>query len=565
MKNKIIKFLSSVANKIDFNKSRINEKNDELKNSELIQVARLNSLLGPIPSLPEGVEGHEMLQSVFLALMNVFEPNIFCDIGANDGSISLAAKKESPGCRVLGFESNPRIYSNNAERLRKYGVEWINMAVSDESGRIPIFMPKTLSQGYVDGKMVPMDIIESAPPGKSSLHVRDEDVTCDRFDVDSVTLDGFFQKEIMESRNRSFFLWIDLEGSADKVLGGGKEILEKTLAVFVKTENFGFWKNQKLSHAIIENLNKRGFVAVARDREYDDKQFNILFIHESLKQDFRKFLRKRDNPFCHWLRGIVMTPHEGKVQSLSIPQVSVSGLLQVDIPILVPCFNNPTYVGMMIHQLGSLGFKNIILVDNASTSTEMKKYLSSAVSLMGLRTVLLEGNLGPRHCYSDEGVLALLPRKFCVTDPDIVFNSALPEGFLGAMAALAIKHRIGKVGFALDISDRHLMENSEHNIDGIIRKVWEWEEQYWAKPVDRLSGGDCVFEALVDSTFAIYDQEYFDPRAGLRALRVAGRFTARHLPWYINTQLPHDEEEYYRKTQRHSYYLKEKIRRSSDI
>ena len=85
-------------------------------------------------------------------------------------------------------------------------------------------------------------------------------------------------------------------------------------------------------------------------------------------------------------------------------------------------------------------------------------------------------------------------------------------------------------------------------------RIWEWEEQFWEKPIGELHGGDRVYDAPIDTTFALYDQDYFDPADFTRAVRVAGRFTARHLPWYRDHGLPEAEATQYARTQRFSYY-----------
>jgi hypothetical protein len=41
----------------------------------------------------------------------------------------------------------------------------------------------------------------------------------------------------------------------------------------------------------------------------------------------------------------------------------------------------------------------------------------------------------------------------------------------------------------------------------------------------------------------------------MRALRFAGTFTCQHLPWLRSFTLPREEQEFYRKTNAHSYYL----------
>jgi hypothetical protein len=40
--------------------------------------------------------------------------------------------------------------------------------------------------------------------------------------------------------------------------------------------------------------------------------------------------------------------------------------------------------------------------------------------------ILLLGNPGPRHVFLDPASFAALLRHFCVTDPDLAFNPAMP-------------------------------------------------------------------------------------------------------------------------------------------
>jgi len=520
----------------------------------------LNEQIDPyiesIPCLPKGEEGHKILKDAFISFITVLEPKVFCDIGANDGNASLLAKEKSNTCRVIGFEANPLIHANNVIKIERSGIEWMNLAISDVIGRIPIYVPLTLSRAYVDGKIVAIETNEADNTGKSSLLKRNENASYDRFDVQAITLDEFFNNELKALQTRSFFLWVDVEGAAAKVLSGAEKVLEQTLAILIETEGFVFWKDQILCDEIVKRLRMKGFVPIARDREYDEKQFNILFIHNSEIEKVRIFINENENKFSRWIKGIKKTPKENDNIRSNSSALSVAANFQNELPILVPCFNNPTYSEMMINQLRSFGFSKIILIDNASTLQKMKEFLSYLKSTTDVRIVSLEDNLGPRHCFTDKKTLALLPRRFCVTDPDLRFNNALPEDFIADMALIAEQYKIGKVGFALEISDRHLMAQSVYNIDGNIKKIWEWEEQFWSHPIDRLPGGDCIYSAPVDSTFALYDQEYFKSDDYTKAFRIAGRFTARHLPWYPDSLPPKDELDSYIKTQRFSYYCK---------
>jgi FkbM family methyltransferase len=529
----------------------------DVEESSLL-LSKINPYIDSIPCLPKGEEGHKILKEAFISFISVLEPKIFCDIGANDGNTSLLAKSSSNSCRVIGFEANPLIYENNINEIKRSDIEWMNLAVSDESGQLTIYIPRRLSRAYLDGKIVAMETSEPDNTGKTSLLKRNEDATYERVDVKAVTLDEFFHKELRTLQSRSFFLWIDVEGAAAKVLSGADKVLDKTLAVFIETEGFAFWKDQILCDEIVKRLRMKGFIPIARDREYEEKQFNILFIHESGIGKISQATSVNKNEFSQWIKGINKSKTNTQDAIKYSSQVSVVAHFQNQIPVLVPCFNNPTYSRMMIEQLLCLGFCKIIIIDNASTLPSMQEYLADVKMIDEVRVIQLEHNLGPRHCFTDERTLSLLPRRFCVTDPDLKFNSALPEGFVADMAIVAEKYKIGKVGFALEISDHHLMDQSDYDIDGNIQKIWDWEKQFWIEQIDRLSGGDGVYIAPVDSTFALYDQEYFKPEDYTHALRIAGRFTATHLPWYPNSLPPLDELRFYQKNQLYSYYCKDK-------
>jgi hypothetical protein len=230
----------------------------------------------------------------------------------------------------------------------------------------------------------------------------------------------------------------------------------------------------------------------------------------------------------------------------------VVSYLQAEMPVFVPCFNNPTYTAGMVSQLRTLGFCHIVLLDGGSGYSRMREFLAApgdCVSVVSLPT-----NPGPRHILVDAVVLALLPRHFCITDPDLAFNRALPADFLGELAALAARERVGKAGFALDLSDRDAMRDETFVLGGRRWQIWEWEEQFWRDQLEPLRpGGDPVYRATV----ALYDKTFFDPSPGRlqEAVRVAGRFTCRHLPWYRDNGLPKEEEQFYRNTEGFSYYL----------
>jgi glycosyltransferase involved in cell wall biosynthesis len=232
----------------------------------------------------------------------------------------------------------------------------------------------------------------------------------------------------------------------------------------------------------------------------------------------------------------------------------VGAHFQAAIPILIPTFNSVTYLKRMLSQLRGRGLRNVVVVDNASTFPPFLEYLSQIAS--EVTVIRMSDNRGPRDVFLDKKNFAALPQYFCVTDPDLEFNGCLPEDFLCELAALTGEHRVGKAGFALDLSDRRLMRQEEFQIGDARYRVWEWEAQFWKQEAGRTGTGDAVYFASIDTTFALYNKHYFDPVDHLRAVRVAGNYTCRHLPWYQDTGLPPEEEDYYRGHEKFSFYLK---------
>jgi len=126
-----------------------------------------------------------------------------------------------------------------------------------------------------------------------------------------------------------------------------------------------------------------------------------------------------------------------------------------------------------------------------------------------------------------------MPDRFILTDPDLQFNPHLPSDFIEQMCAIADRYRCSKLGFALDISDFKEMYQSIY-CEG--RTIYEQECQFWKHRVtdDQYE----IYNAETDTTFALHDK---NGDQSIR-IRIAGRFTAKHIPWYVkNTIYSRDE------------------------
>ena len=502
-------------------------------------------------ALPEGPLGKRQLQEIFHRLFDFLQPNLFMDVGAHDGAASLAIRKRSPNCIIHAFEANPQIFAKNKPRLEAEGVRSWNLAVSDACGRAIVYAPLTLSQRFIDREVIPASVRkETENTGKTSLLLRNEDATYREFDVEAVTLDSFAETHIPDWHQRTVFLLIDVEGASDRVISGAAQFLERTSVIFMETEGCPFWKEQANLSTVTARLMDAGFLPIARDREYGNKQFNILYVHENALEHLMPFLFKQETLFP-------LSEKQSSAASArpsSVPHQSLGQALQTEIPILIPCFDTVTYVRGMVEQLRTRGFRNIVLVDNASTYEPMRQYLKDPGT--GVTVIRQPQNLGPRNVILDPLNFTLLPQFFCVTDPDLTLNPDMPLDFLAQLAALTEQHSVGKAGLALDISDPSAMRDDDFQVSGRHWKIWEWEANFWKTRLGTTASGDPVFKASIDTTFALYNKKFFDPNKPLNAVRVAGRFTCRHLPWYRDTGLPQAEEEHYRQYARYSHYLR---------
>ncbi|RWE77592.1 glycosyltransferase family A protein [Mesorhizobium sp.] len=327
----------------------------------------------------------------------------------------------------------------------------------------------------------------------------------------NVALDDEFSSvtEIVRSSTQNIAWRIEAE---DISSGGAIEVPERVGAALVKIEAPD---SPQTTAALFKALISAGLTPILRDREFGGARCSVLFAHSDVA------------------RSLWPTPEYGR---------------QGEVPVLVPCFNNPTYCALMLDQLWRVGFDDIRFIDNASTSSQMQDWLRREDARRQI--IRLDENIGPNQ--SINRLRWDLPRHFCITDPDILFNRRLPSNFVSELRGLTVRHGVGKAGFALDISRSHLFPRE--TLDRRDGTISEWEEQFWSKPLHFTDGGDRVFDARIDTTFCMVDQKYYRPSKTYDGVRVAGRYTAVHLPWEGQVEIQDGEKEFYARTQQHSNY-----------
>jgi len=213
-----------------------------------------------------------------------------------------------------------------------------------------------------------------------------------------------------------------------------------------------------------------------------------------------------------------------------------------DIPVIINNRNRLSYMLELIAWLERAEMRNIIILDNDSTYPPLLEYYAQTK----YEVVRLGENIG-HLALLKPGIFDRFKDDFFIyTDPDVLPTDECPLNCIEVIFDILIRNDVDKVGFNLRIDDL-----PDHYC--LKQEVVEKNQGFWRADLGRWSKKhSCkVFDALIDSTFALYrpglDQLRggWDPWYNLRCLRTGFPYTARHLPWYENTSRLSEEEMYY--------------------
>lgn len=193
------------------------------------------------------------------------------------------------------------------------------------------------------------------------------------------------------------------------------------------------------------------------------------------------------------------------------------------IPIFIISYNQYTFVKSMVEQLSKYS-SNIYIIDNKSTYPPLVEYLKSIENKV--KVLYMPENYGHRVYLRDE-IVKLGGEKYIITDPDLLLNTKLPQNFIDILSDLSEKYKVGKIGFALDITNNiNLNINASDNKQTVV----DWESQFWTNKID--DPDYTLYNAQIDTTFVLINTKYYIPD-DFSAIRVAGDFTCVHRPWVI--------------------------------
>jgi FkbM family methyltransferase len=207
------------------------------------------------------------LERLFFKTIEGCNIESFLEIGALEATASKRARMAKPDIPVLAFEANPYHYKMYSVALKKKGVEYKNIAISNKSGvTVPIKLRLDDKGQHVKNS------------GNTSLMYSNEHLgKYEIVNVPSLTLDEVFKNNSLHNAA----LWIDVEGALKIVLGKSKVALKNTQIVFIEVEEREYWTGQMLRPDLDNLMRKHSFIPVARDFQ-SLYQYNIIYVKSIL-------------------------------------------------------------------------------------------------------------------------------------------------------------------------------------------------------------------------------------------------------------------------------------------
>ncbi|OSI18422.1 glycosyltransferase family 2 protein [Neisseria dumasiana] len=227
------------------------------------------------------------------------------------------------------------------------------------------------------------------------------------------------------------------------------------------------------------------------------------------------------------------------------------------IPVIIVSYNNGAYVENIVSQMNRFDIIPIV-IDNKSTHKKSLQILCQLQNDQKADIVFSPYNFG--HLVGFTGrIYEALPEVFAYSNPDLELSPDLPHNFLEILADLTKEFSVYKAGCALSMPPQSSDNNQATQF--IHRKQKkpfaypqkpftpaQWEKQFWRFKIEHPIWE--VYAAKLDTTFAVYRKSNYQYDF-LDAVRVAGVFTAVHLPWFPESDImcAEDKLEYFNKNE----------------
>lgn len=202
-----------------------------------------------------------------------------------------------------------------------------------------------------------------------------------------------------------------------------------------------------------------------------------------------------------------------------------------DVPIIINNRNRVTYLKRLIRSLEKRGYTNIHIIDNNSDYPPLLDYYKECkYKIYRLNSNAGFGALWDSNLFNDY----FRNQFYIYTDSDMELEDGCPSDFVQFMLFNLWRHKkIDKIGLSITIND---IPDCYCNKSDVIT----WESKFWREKYD-----SNLYEASVDTTFAIYKPNKIGPAGFMRSLRLRPPYSIKHLPWYEDSMIFNKENHYY--------------------
>ena len=230
----------------------------------------------------------------------------------------------------------------------------------------------------------------------------------------------------------------------------------------------------------------------------------------------------------------LLTQPKGRYWKNAKPPISFKS-----VPIFINCRDRCKPLKQLVEWLLKAGYKNIILLDNASNYPPLLAYYQNLLTgpdNQFVKVIMLGENLGHQALWRSGALRRLgIDTCFVYTDPDIVPVDECPTDVIEVFWQIMSQNPfVQKVGFGLKIDDIPDCFGKKNEILAHEGRLWDHQlpgrlpEQYLAP---------------IDTTFALYRHgNYYEVP---HSIRTGQPYLARHTDWYIDTGTLDEETQYY--------------------
>ena len=218
------------------------------------------------------------------------------------------------------------------------------------------------------------------------------------------------------------------------------------------------------------------------------------------------------------------------------------------IPIIIPVFNQPTYLKNLINWWRWYHpDAPIYILDNASNSMQLIDFYSEITDRKIQLVRFPENNFIP-NMRDFLGSDHMRPYDYYViSDPDIMPHPNTPMNFLQVWLSYMESKNLHRIGFNLITKELPLYLNERQMIIGNEAELLQGREVIAYE-------GFTGYKAPIDTTFCLYKKAnggWSAPMNGEDWGNCVRLFDAFHLGWYINGDNLNEEMEYYFKSSKY--------------